>query len=400
MSRASLRIAIVGGGPAGLVAAIAAQRAGFASTVYEQAASFERVGGAVGIQSNGLSVLAALGLLDVFRDRIVFLNTGILEAPPGHLIARADLRNLGIPHAGFAVALRYDLQEILATSARHEGAELRFGARCTRAEWLPHATRLHFIDGSSTDAPLVLACDGINSVVRESLGFKSKKKRIPEAYLRVVSPIAHPDVERIGEYWARDGRRSGAFPLVGNRTYVFCSVPLGRWRDILHNGLTEWSQTWQDFGEPTLSLLRAVSDWPSAVYDELSDLRVERWQRNGVFLLGDAAHAMTPNLGQGANSAMVDGLLLVNLLQEAAPARAWREAGRRYEQLRRPFLVKTQNAALLGGWAAAWKNPVARGLRNNLIRLVTSIPAARRSSLLLTAGYHPPELPYLRPPGV
>src|SRR5262245_19145157 len=166
MSRAPLRIAIVGGGPAGLVAAIAAQRAGFACTVYEQAASFERVGGAVGIQSNGLSVLEVLGLLDVFRDRIVFLSSGVLEAQPGHLVARADLRNLGIPHAGFAVALRYDLQDILATSAQNEGAELRFGARCTRAEWLPHATRLHFVHGSSTDAPLVLACDRVKSIVR------------------------------------------------------------------------------------------------------------------------------------------------------------------------------------------------------------------------------------------
>src|SRR5262245_42146307 len=163
-------IAIVGGGPAGLIAAIAAQRAGFACTVYEQAASFERVGGAVGIQSNGLSVLEALDLLDVFRERIVFLTTGVMESPPGRLIARADLSKLGIPHAGFAVALRYDLQEILAASARNEGVELRFGARCTRAEWLPHATRLHFVDGSSTDAPLVLACDGVRSVVRESLG--------------------------------------------------------------------------------------------------------------------------------------------------------------------------------------------------------------------------------------
>jgi 2-polyprenyl-6-methoxyphenol hydroxylase-like FAD-dependent oxidoreductase len=400
MSRELPRIAIVGGGPAGLVAAIAARRAGFACTVYEQAESFERVGGAVGIQSNGLVVLEALGLLESFRDRIVFITSGVLESPPGRLVARADLTQLGIPHAGFAVALRYDLQEILCACALGEGVELRFGARCTRAEWLPHATRLHFADGISTDAPLVLACDGVNSVVRENLGFKSKKKTIREAYLRVVSPMAHPDLARTGEYWARDGSRAGAFPLTGNRTYVFCTVPIGRWREILAHGLAEWSQSWTAFGEPTLTLLRAVTDWQSAVYDELSDVRVERWQRNGVFLLGDAAHAMTPNLGQGANSAMVDGLLLVNLLQEAAPSRAWRDAGRRYEQLRRPFVTRIQNAALLGGRMAASKNPVARALRNGLLRLSSRLPSVFRTSMLLTAGYHPAELPYLRAPGL
>ena len=70
MSPAHRSPIIVGGGPAGLVAAVAARRAGFDCAVYEQAASFERVGGAVGIQSNGLHVLDVLGLLDAFRDHI------------------------------------------------------------------------------------------------------------------------------------------------------------------------------------------------------------------------------------------------------------------------------------------------------------------------------------------
>jgi 2-polyprenyl-6-methoxyphenol hydroxylase-like FAD-dependent oxidoreductase len=392
------RIAIVGAGPAGLVAAIAARRAGFLCSVYEQAPSFERVGGAVGIASNGLQVLAALGLLDRFRAHIELLQHAQLEAPPGRVLTRANFRDSPLPHVGFAVALRYDLHEVLADCARAADVALHFDARCTGAQWQPHGVRLHFADGNDVEAPLVFACDGVNSVVRSALGFKSKKQTIGEAYLRLVAPIAHPDPERAGEYWAADGRRAGAFPLPGQRTYVFCSVPLGRWQEILNGRLEAWLSSWTDFGEPIVTLLRSVRDWTGAVYDELSDLRVERWQRNGVFLLGDAAHAMTPNLGQGANSAMVDALVLVNLLTEVAPQRAWREAGRRYEQLRRPFVTKIQNAALLGGRLASWRNPVTRAVRDSLFRVITNFPPLLRSSLLLSAGYNPAEQHYLRTP--
>ncbi|MGH7459538.1 MAG: FAD-dependent oxidoreductase [Longimicrobiales bacterium] len=394
----SRRLTIVGGGPAGLVAGIAAQRAGFQCTVYEQAANFTRVGGALGIQSNGLRVLEALELLEPFRNHYLHLNTAVLESPPGRLLTRADFSDVRMPQSGFGVALRYDLQELLADRALESGVDIRFGMRCSRAEWLPHAVNLHFADGSTVEAPLILACDGSNSVVRESLGFKAQKRVLNEAYLRLVAPIEHPAPDRAGEYWAADGRRAGAFPLPRRRTYVFCSVPVGGWQDILRGDIARWVKSWEDFGEPVSTLMHSIQDWSGAVYDQLSDLRVERWQRNGVFLLGDAAHAMTPNLGQGANSAMVDALVLVNLLAESAANRSWRDAGRRYEQLRRPFVTRLQNAALLGGRCAAWRNPLARAVRDTFIQVTTRIPTVHRSSLMLTGGYNPLEQPFLRAP--
>src|SRR5262245_9571425 len=112
-SRTRMDISIVGGGPAGLVAAIAARQAGFDCVVYEQAPSFARVGGAVGIQGNGLAVLDAIGVLDRFRPHVETLTRVTVEAPAGRVISVADFRELALPHRGFGVALRYDLQETL-----------------------------------------------------------------------------------------------------------------------------------------------------------------------------------------------------------------------------------------------------------------------------------------------
>jgi 2-polyprenyl-6-methoxyphenol hydroxylase-like FAD-dependent oxidoreductase len=202
----------------------------------------------------------------------------------------------------------------------------------------------------------------------------------------------------MGEYWAADGRRAGAFPLPNNRTYVFCSVPVGEWNNIREQRLQEWVESWRDFGEPVYPLMRSVDDWSAAVYDELSDLRVDRWYADRMILLGDAAHAMTPNLGQGANSAMVDGLVLVNLLVESAHTGGWRIAARRYQALRKPFVTRLQRTALFGGQMAAWKSDFAQKFRNRAMRFFNDFGVTQRAAMKLTAGYNPAEEPYIHAP--
>lgn len=391
-------IAVIGGGPAGLVAALAARQAGFDCTVYEQASGFAAVGGAVGIQSNGLAVLDALGLIERFRPMIRITLAAGVEAPPGNTVSRVDFTEIDHAFRGFAVAQRYDLQELLAAAAVEAGAQIRFGMRCTGVQSGGDEVDIRFADDTPEKAELVIACDGIHSAVRESLGVRTTKRLIGEAYLRAVAPIAHPEPARTGEYWAADGRRVGAFPLPGNRTYVFCSVPLGQWQEILHRQLDSWVQSWAAFGEPVATLMSSITDWDRAVYDELTDIRVDRWYCHRVFLAGDAVHAMTPNLGQGANSAMVDALVLVNLLVEHAPYADWARAGLLYEKLRKPFVTRIQNAALLGGQMASWTSAPARALRNTLLKALTRVGPMRRASMRLTAGYNPAEQEWLRPP--
>jgi 2-polyprenyl-6-methoxyphenol hydroxylase-like FAD-dependent oxidoreductase len=388
------RIAIVGAGPAGLVAAIACRQAGFDVGVYEQAASFENVGGAIGIQSNGLRVISALGLFDRFRPYIELLLRAGVESPPGRNLVMADFSEMEVTSRGFAVALRYDLQDVLLQSARDYRVEIHFDSRCTSIQRAPEGVTLTLRNGTSAFADLVLACDGARSAVRDSTGFVARRREVGEAYLRCVSNIAHPIPERAGEYWHPDGRRAGAFPLPGSRTYLFCSVPLGEWQRILSTDLASWIRTWDDFGEPVASLVRAI-DWTRAVYDELSDVRVDHWYRDRVVLVGDAAHAMTPNLGQGANSSMADALVLVNLLVKMNGD--IERAASRYEQVRKPFVTRIQDAAWLGGRAASFKSRPARAFRDSVMRLSNRIGPARRASMLLTAGYNPAEQEFLRP---
>src|SRR5262249_18087528 len=176
------------------------------------------------------------------------------------------------------------------------------------------------------------------------------------------------------------------------------SVPIGEWDTIREHRLKPWISSWSDFGAHATALLEDV-DWSAAVYDELTDLRVMSWHRGPVFLAGDAAHAMAPNLRQRANSAMVDGVVLMRLLAVAREELdALAGVGARYEAIRRPFVTRLQNVALQGGWMAAFRSPAARWIRDHALRLSQSIGPARRASLRLIAGWNPAEQELLRGP--
>ncbi len=383
----AMRIGIVGGGPAGLVAALAARQQGFEATVFEQASDFRRVGGGIALQSNGMRVLDALGVLPALRPRLRPFRVVTIERAGRGPLLRLDFSRITVPHNEAAMLLRYELQETLRMAVQQAGVPVRFDSRCVRVA----GPEVHLADGAAHAFDVVIAADGIHSAVRTSLGLRARTRAVGEAALRGVAEIALQSGE-VRELWGADGRLFGIGPLPGERTYFYCSAPRGRWQETLAGGLSAWIESWRPFGPEAPALLRAVPDWSRVSYDELREVRVPSWYRGPVFLIGDAAHAMTPNLGQGANSAMVDALVLVRLLAET-PVLA--DAGRRYEAVRRRFVTTTQRASRLGGSMPRWRSPLARVVVDGALRLQNRVGWLTRPMLTLGAGYNRREERYL-----
>jgi 2-polyprenyl-6-methoxyphenol hydroxylase-like FAD-dependent oxidoreductase len=387
-----LRVAVIGAGPAGLTAAIAGTKLGLDVRVYEQAADFQQVGGGLMLHRNGLRVLDALGELDAFAPALRLTRHIHLLTARGRVLSSSDLGEVPGPHNTAAVVLRYQLQEHLLAAVRRVGVAPEFGHRLDSVT-TTGGTALSFADGAAVEADVVVAADGLHSRTRAVAGPPARKTPVGEAYLRAVShvPTAASDIR---EVWAADGRRFGICPLPGGRTYFFCTAPLGRWPAVLAGGLADWVGSWDDFGDEVAALLRGVPDWGRVNYSELFEVRMRRWHRPPVFVIGDAAHAMTPNLGQGANQAMADALVLMRLLAEEPNLG---EVARRHEAIRLRCARRVQAAANRVGRMARVTWPPARAARDALMRIGGRFGPARRSMLGVAAGTNPPEVEYLAP---
>ncbi len=371
----------MGAGPGGLVAAIAARRRGFGAAVYEQAPEFRAVGSGVVLHSNGMRVLDALGILDDLRPRLRLSRELVLEEENGEILGRIDYRDLDVPHNAASVILRHVLLDRLLAAARGAGAEMHFGKRCSGVATEGGGAILRF-DSQSVPADTIVAADGVRSAVRAALGIPTEVVESGRAYVRGIAEVPPPD-EAFHEIWGRDGRVFGICPFEGNQTFFFCTAPFRAWPPADRDG---WLASWGRFPGSVGEVLRRI-DWPSVNYDEVKMVRVAQWSRPPFWLVGDAAHAMVPNLGQGANSAMVDAWILMGLLAQG-------RAGE-YERLRRRFVERVARAARRLDRLSRWSSRVGRFVRRWGVKIGSALPG----SLPLAAGYHPREASWFSPPG-
>lgn len=391
------KITIVGAGPAGLTAALALHKLGFMVKVFEQTQDFKQIGGGIMIHNNGQQVLAALGLLKDFEPQMVLVEKGLMQGLHGKILMEVDFTEIDVPFNRVAVIWRYQLQEFLLAAAEKAGIEVAFNHRLENLELSENQAVLQFENGAKTVADIVIAADGMNSRTRDAAGIEFQKIAVGEGWVRGASKVEFSN-KAFREIWGNDGRRFGVAPLTDEKTYFYARVPLGKWKEIRENSLDEWIESWRDFGDDVVPLLQNVEDWQKVNYSELFEIRADEWAKPPIFLIGDAIHAMTPNVGQGANSAMVDALVLARMLAKAEKnGKTLSEVGSEFTSLRRPFVTKIQNTARQSGDLAAKTSALAHFTRDAIFKLSKNFSAFRRKNLLITAGYNPCEKQFFTP---
>lgn len=381
---------VIGGGIGGLCAAIGLRRRGWQVTVLERAPRFREVGAGVTLMANGLRGLDALGL----RDAV--LAAGAADAPggtrtaTGRWISRIDgeaMRRqlgtaaLGIHRARLHEILRAKLPtECLVTGA--EVVELAPGRR-------PRVT-YRGPDGPVTrEAALVVGADGIDSVVRARLwpGHPAPVHCGSTAWRGVTTePWDGPRAAVIS--WG-PGAEFGMVPLGDGRAYWYGAVNAPAHLHVDDEAAAARAR-FGGWHAPIPALVDATA--PAAVIR--TDLRhlatpLPSYVDGAVALLGDAAHAMTPFLGQGANQAIEDAAVLAAV---CGPGDDVPTALAEYDRLRRPRSQQVARAAAqIGRIGQQLTNPVAVAVRNTLMRLTPPRVALR--SMARYADWQPPVLP-------
>ncbi|MCY1136430.1 FAD-dependent monooxygenase [Actinoplanes sp. Pm04-4] len=370
------RAVVVGGGIGGLSAAAGLGRAGWRVTVLERAAQFRPAGAGLVLQANGLRCLDALGLGAAVRGAGIADRSGGTRRWDGRWLARVEAgrleKVLGTPAYGIH---RAQLHRILL-EAQPAGVTVRTGAHVTGVSADGEVTYRCAGDEGRIDADLVVGADGIRSTVRGQLWpLSAGPEPVGVTAWRGVTPDAWRAELVVAISWG-PGAEFGIVPLADGRVYWYAAVNAspGRAPDRVDPRFEHWH-------EPIPALIAATG---AVLRDELAclDEPLPTYVRGRVVLLGDAAHAMTPNLGQGANQALEDAVVLA--------AVAGRPDGlRSYDQERRPRSQRVAAASrLIGRFGQQLENRLAVAARDTVMRLVPTGVALR--SMTRYADWRPP----------
>jgi 2-polyprenyl-6-methoxyphenol hydroxylase-like FAD-dependent oxidoreductase len=348
-----MKAVIVGGGIGGLASALALARRGWQVEVLERAPEFTEVGAGLSLWPNGLRALDALGVGEPVRQHAALEGQGGIQDVAGQWLARTNAAEMARRYGPTVMIHRADLLALLCAAVPAEA--LRSGVTVTGVR--PDGTVAH--SGGESRADLVVGADGINSVTRGSVRLDAPPPRyVGYTAWRMITPPV-PGGES-SESWGA-GERFGYVPLADGRVYCFATAnaPVG----ADGGGLPGLRRRFAGWHDPIPALLEAAD--PGAVlHDDLYELPLLAAYTSGkVALVGDAAHAMTPNLGQGAGQALEDAVVLAKTADGPGGLGA-------YDRLRRP---RTQKIALRSrriGAAAQWASPPAVILRNTALRLL------------------------------
>lgn len=378
-----MNVVIAGGGIGGLCAGIALQQQNLSVHVYEAAPELRPLGAGIMVPPNAMSVLARLGLADavlqaglpLHRAEIRDRTAGVLQTVPMDAIAA----KLGHP----TVAIRRaDLQRILA-SALQPGT-LHLGKQVTRFDDSGGQVRAFFADGSDAAGSLLIGADGIRSAVRQQLFPDVPLRYSGQTCFRGLTPFELPASLQQTAWEVWDGKaRFGFAQVAKGQVYWFAPLkaPAGTPFDRTQLG-AQLQATYRSFPSPIPELLAAV-DPADVLQTDLYDLTPTRhWYRGRVVLLGDAAHATTPNLGQGGAQAVEDALSLTLKLKAFGPSEQALEA---YAQARVRRVTGIVKRSWHLGRAAHWEHPFLKRLRNLALRAVPAGAQQRQMEDLLTA---------------
>ena len=367
-----MRIAVIGAGVVGLAAAVGLQGDGHEVAVWEQREDPNPKGAGLTLFRNALEAFDVLGLgAEVRRassGAIASMRAG-QRTPNGKWLLTAP----NATASSIRTIHRRDLHRLLID--RLDGGTLHTRARATvRSDG---AARIH-VAGGELSCDLVVVADGIRSGNRRLLGYDTPLRYAGCTVWRGVTD--HPVDLRgeAGETWGR-GRIFGLVPLPGGRVYWFASMnlPEGCIFPDEHASVTGLFEDWHDPIPECIAATRPEQVMRHDIHDLAAPL--SSFVRGRTVLLGDAAHAMTPNLGQGAGQGIEDAATLTHLLRGVSPDEI---DGRlaRYRMLREKRTRTIQQRSRTATRIAQASHPVSVRSRDLLMRLMPGRLFGRLSS--------------------
>ena len=316
------KILIVGGGIAGMVAAVALRQKDFDVEIVEVNPRWDVYGVGIIQLANALRALASVGLADQALAAGFAMDTLSFYDHEGHLLYSIPQPQLAGPNYPSSNALtRTRLHKLLQDAVRQAGVNVRVGLTASELEQRDDAVEVTFTDASTDRYDLVIGADGIRSLVRSLVfGTQYQPGYAGQVCWRYNVPRP-PEVDNFQMFLGRSGNKAGFVPLAPDLMYILLTDKQpevdGSWPRIPEERLAEvFRERLAEFGGPVARIRDTyINDSSKVVYRPFETILVPPpWYRGRVVLIGDAAHAMTAHIAQGAAMAIEDAVVLAEEL--------------------------------------------------------------------------------------
>lgn len=358
----SAELAIIGAGIGGLAVAVALRAQRIPCTIYERAPELRPVGAGLLLSPNGITALDFLGVRnEAERHSRIIREWRILNKKGGCLQRLRPIQD-GLP--AFSLH-RADLQAILV--GRLTPPTLRLGCELTTYWTDEAAIHLEFAAGTTATAGALIGADGLRSAVRATRFGKESLRYAGYLGWRGVSTWTPPEYSSdfLSESWA-EGKRFGISPMGHGRCYWYATANLPETAAAAPQARETLLALFHPWHRPICDLIESTPETAiltTAIFDRPPK---HRWTAGPVTLLGDAAHPMTPNLGQGACCALEDACVLARSIERCTD---FAEAFQRFEQVRSKRTDYVQRASWCMGNVIQLENPISTLAREACLRL-------------------------------
>lgn len=356
-----MKIAIIGGGIAGLTAAIVLQNQGIEPVIYESADSIKHVGAGILLASNAMQVFKKLGIHEKIEDAGMKISNVKITDPQLISLSETRLDRFEDKYGVYNVAIhRADLLNILTKQVGFQNIHL--SKRLNKIE-KTDGFKLIFEDGTTVDTEAIIGADGIKSAVRDQLFGTGNIRDTRQRCWRGVAELDWASKYRheAFESWGK-GKRFGFAKITDKKVYWYAVV-----NQSLLDKEPDITSLFREF-HPDITQIVSETASSDIIFNDLIDLSpFKKWTKGNVCLIGDAAHATTPNMGQGACQAIEDAYAIGKLLEQGNTIP---ETFLQYETLRINKAHSIVNTSWKLGNMAHMENGLGIWFRDKLIKLI------------------------------
>jgi 2-polyprenyl-6-methoxyphenol hydroxylase-like FAD-dependent oxidoreductase len=378
-----MKVTIIGAGIGGLTLALALEQQGIEAEIFEATPVFKPVGAGIVLAINAMQIYKRLGLVEALKLQGRSVEAMHITSPQLKPYSSSTLlpseKKFGV---GALTIHRAALHEVLRAGLQK--TTIHLGKRLLQCQKQGNSYQLEWTDGTHTTANILVGADGIHSQVRAALFPYTKERFAKEWCWRGVCEydIQRMNTNAVYEAWGK-GCRFGIVPLSDNQVYWFAcaNVTEQKAKAIDQQGLQVVFESFH----PVIGQLIAHTPNHCFLLNQLSDLpNNQQWHQGNCCLIGDAAHATTPNMGQGANQAIESAWVLAEQLAKHQDVPTAFDA---YQTMRQAKAQKIIQTSWQIGQLAQVQNPILMGIRRAILALTPASVTQQQMEQIYKLGY-------------